>query len=291
MIKQLLTASLIALTATCAVAEDYDTMYLIKGQRVVGKYKVNDVDYATFTLPDGVDDSNLSLNIDAVGKNTVTYTVSTVTPTTTYAHNILSAYELDYMALDMEGDNFDNLDAETRQIIMQYTLASNAYTGIGTRSWTQVDFQEDGTGAQFNVLPGTTYYLCAWELDADYEPLDTFVYKEFTTDAPGQSAASSEFTSLGLNEYGVGFDVTASDDAYYIRTCWGLKSNMELYEQVYGFDYLLGMFGQNWFSTSFRENGKRVCPTQLGPLLNQATTYFSPAPTMPPATALMQNTT
>ena len=234
------------MTAAGAVAENYDTMYLVKGQRVVGKYKIDDVDYATFSLPDDVDDANLSLSIDAVCKNTVTYTVNTVTPTTAYAHNILSAYELDYMALDMEGENFANLDAEAQKSVMQYTLAFNAYTGIGTHSWTQVDYQEDGTGYHFNVLPGTTYYLCAWELDADYEPLETFVYKEFTTDAPGQSAASSEFTYTGLNEQGAGFNVTASDDAYYIRTCWGLKSSMELYEQLYGLDYLMGMFGQSW---------------------------------------------
>ena len=37
-------------------ASAQETMYLIKGDKVVGKYAVADVDYAAFTLPEGVQD-------------------------------------------------------------------------------------------------------------------------------------------------------------------------------------------------------------------------------------------
>ncbi|MDO4320239.1 MAG: hypothetical protein Q4C34_06640 [Bacteroidales bacterium] len=175
MIKSLLAAAVMVSATLGAMAESYDTMYLIKGDHVVGKYKVDDVDYATFTLPEGVSDDNISLSVDKVGKNTVTYTVSTVNPTISYAHNIISDYQLDDMAMMYEGDFFANLDDESKLLIMQYTLMSNGYLGAGTKTYSQLDYQLDGTNGQsrFSVVPGTHYYLCAWEVDpaAEYAPL------------------------------------------------------------------------------------------------------------------------
>ena len=47
---------LTALLANMFAASAQETMYLIKGDKVVGKYAVADVDYAAFTLPEGVQD-------------------------------------------------------------------------------------------------------------------------------------------------------------------------------------------------------------------------------------------
>lgn len=48
---------LTVLAAFSLAATADETMYLIKGDHVVAKYNVSDIDYATFTLPDGVTDN------------------------------------------------------------------------------------------------------------------------------------------------------------------------------------------------------------------------------------------
>lgn len=52
--KTILTAAACILMAGTIQAQE--TLYLVKGDRVVGKYNVADVDYATFELPEGVKD-------------------------------------------------------------------------------------------------------------------------------------------------------------------------------------------------------------------------------------------
>lgn len=248
MIKQIIAAAVFASSAFGIAADNNDTMYLIKGNQVVGKYKVADVDYASFTLPEDVDDSNISLNINKVGKNSVSYTINTVNSNIAYAHNVLSEYDLEMSALDMLGEQFASLDEENKISIMQYTLSNNAYVGASTATYTQNDFQLDNTGenSRFSVMPGTHYYLCAWEVNpSDYSPLETFVYKEFDTEEPAQGTATINFALEEVNEHGAQMKVTGSN-VYYVRTCWGSAPVMQMYVETYGLDYLMGMFGQNW---------------------------------------------
>ena len=61
--KTILTAAACLLMAGSLQAQE--TLYLVKGDRVVGKYNVADIDYATFELPEGVkdlDDENPPVN-------------------------------------------------------------------------------------------------------------------------------------------------------------------------------------------------------------------------------------
>lgn len=258
MIKQLLAATVLATSAFGAYADNYDTMYLIKGDHVVGKYKVDDVDYATFTLPDGVSDENISVKLDNVGKNTVSYTVSTVNSTVAYAHNVLSFYDLEYITMDYFGDMFDNLSDEQKVQVMQYALSINAYVGMDSKQYTQTDFQEDGTGngSRFSVMPGTRYFLCAWEIDpTEYTPRETFVYEEFKTKDAEAGKATIDCSYVETLSQGVHLNFTGSD-VYYVRTCWGLRSTMDSYALMFGYDYLMGLFGQNWDLSYLQDSGE-----------------------------------
>lgn len=54
--------TLAAAVALCGlVSQGQEILYLVKGNSVVAKYRVSDVDYATFRLPDGVSDDTPSL--------------------------------------------------------------------------------------------------------------------------------------------------------------------------------------------------------------------------------------
>lgn len=248
MTKHILAAALIALTSVATYAAD-DTMYLIKGENVVAKYNVDDVDYISFSLPEGVTDSSISLKVDNVGKNTVTYTVNTQTPGTCYAHNIISVPYLDAMALSYEGDFFENLEPEMQVYLMQDILMYDAFLGMGSDQYTQTDYAliGDSYGTRFSVIPGTKYYLCGWEIDmVTYEPKETFVYTTFET-LPGESVDMGFNCVLDeINDYGVQFNFTGSSDVLYVRTAYGEKDMIDIYCQYYGVDFLLTAFGSNW---------------------------------------------
>lgn len=226
-----------------------ETMYLIKDDQVVGKYNVEDVDYLSFKLPDGVSDSNITLKVDNVGKNTVTYTVNTISPNTAYAHNIYTADYLDAMALSYEGDLFDNLEEGIRVMLMQEMMTYDAFLGIGSDSYTQTDYQlvSPGSTERFNVLSGNKYYLCGWEIDpVTNEPKEAFVYTTFNT-LPGETSAmdfNCQFAEQ--NEYGIQFAFTGDSNVLYVRTAYGEKDMMEAYVQFYGIDFVLNAFGTNW---------------------------------------------
>lgn len=249
MLKQTILAAAIVMTAAGAAAEN-ETMYLVKGDRVVAKYAVDDVDYITFNLSDDVTDQNLWLTLDNVGKNTVTYTVNTNGSDVAYAHNLLSYYDVNYTAMDMYGDMLENLDEESVLDCIQYTLSYNAFVGIGSHTFTQNDFEQYDPASEiyrFSVIPGTKYYLCAWQIDPQtQEPMADFVFEELTTEAPSEVDLNLNVTLREIIEDGMVFDFTGSANIQYVRTCWGMKDQMDAYVQYYGLDFLMGTFGQNW---------------------------------------------
>lgn len=246
--KLMMAAAMIA--AMFSASAQNETMYLVKGDRVVAKYDVDDVDYATFRLPDNVRDEKIWITTGNIGKNSVTYTVNTNNPNVAYAHNILSFYDVNYMAMDFYGDMLENLDDESKMTCIKYALSTNAYMGMGSQTYYQTDFQPDGTGneSRFSVVPGTDYFICAWEIDpaADYAPLETFVCEQISTLDPEQSNASLNVAFKRMNEYGAAFTFDCSDDILYLRTCWGYRGVMESYKDFYGRDFLMGTFGQSW---------------------------------------------
>lgn len=248
MTKKTFIAAALAVAALGASAQD-ETMYLVKGDRVVGRYNVDAVDYITFNLPDDVHNESLWLTVDNVGKNTVTYTVNAVTSSTAYAHNLLSFYDVNYTAMDMYGDMLENLSEEEQLMCLKQTLGANAFIGQDTQTMTQNDFEQwaQAEYARFSVMPGTKYYLCAWEIDPDtQEPYETFVYQTLETLPAQEVNLGLDIQFKANNAEGMAFIFSGSEEILYVRTCWGMADMMEAYEQAYGRDFLMGTFGQNW---------------------------------------------
>lgn len=245
-IKSILFAGVAAMSIG-AMAQDNNTMYLIKGDRVVGKYAVDAVDYATFKLPEGIHDEPVWVTVDNAGKNTVTYSVGTQDESINYAHGIISYYEVNYLAMDQFGDYFQNLEEADQVACLQAYLPYVGYAGFGNQTYTMTDWMSDGTGGKFTVTPGTEYYACAWEIDPNtFKPLEAFSYAKFETLAPGESSVTLTLESLGANSQGLGFSITGSDDILYVTTVYGMKEMMESYAAVFGMDFLFGTFGQSW---------------------------------------------
>lgn len=246
-------AALLAAPGLNSTAQEPENLYLVKDNHVVGKYDAKAVEYITFNLPEEVDDSPLWLTVDNVGKNFVTYTVNTESNKTAYAHGIVSYYEANMIALSYYETELDEMEEGTFNIIMQMCLQSNGYLGMGTSTYTQRDYADDGTGSEyytsrFSVRPGTKYYLAVWEVDATTQAPKSFIDTvEFTTLPPGQSPYAVDVECLGQVDDTLEFDFTGtSDQLLYITTAYGAKSTMEAFVGMYGLDYLFGTFGQNF---------------------------------------------
>ena len=249
--NQILLAAAVALASFGVSAQSdtqAETMYLVKGDHVVAKYNVDEVDYITFKLPEGVNADNIRLSLDYVGKNEVTYTVNTTSPAIGYAHNIFSEYALYMTSMDLFGLSFAELDEAQKVLCLKTTLQSDAFVAYGSQSFTQVDFAQYGPYEyqRFSVMPGCSYVLCAWEVDQEQGPLDTFVYTEFSTLAPAEVNLGLDIQFARVNDMGIAFNFTGNDEITYVRTAWGMKDMMESYVEYYGLDFLMGVFGQNW---------------------------------------------
>lgn len=245
-----ITVLLFASAYFCVQAQtvtDNNTMYLIKGDRVVGKYNVDDVDYVCFNLPDSVIDASIWLNVDQVGKNTLAYSVRTDIATRAYAHGIVSCYEANYLALDAFQQSITDLGEDTVVQILQACLPYVGYLGIGSNSFEMKDWADDGLNGKFSVRPGTKYYVCVWEVDPTTQrPLETFIFAEATTLDPAQSNATLNVSFKRQNKEGLAFNIQGDDDILYVTTCFGSKSRMEEYTSTFGLDFLIGTFGQTF---------------------------------------------
>lgn len=238
MIKKLL-SMIIMVAAFAATGMAQENMYLIKGNQVVAKYSVDDVDYVSFKLPEGVTENQVTVNIDEAGKNYFTYTVKTLSPTKEYVHYFVQKSMIDIYLLTYYGTTVENSDPELVKMMLKNYLYSG-FLAAGTSSYTIRDGETDGI-EDFDVIAGTDYFVMACDLDATGENLgDNFDYKLVTTEPAGRSAGTVSVTYAGLNEKGEAmFDFTASDDITKICTMYGLKSALESFITAYGFDYTM----------------------------------------------------
>lgn len=247
MIKKSILTLACAAAVLSATAQDQENMYLIKGDRIVATYGVDDVDYISFKLPENINNDRIWLTLNSVGKNRVSYTVNTQGESVGYAHGLVDGWTLQYYALDLYESNFTDLPAETQTYLLQTILPYNAYISLGTDTFEQVDFQDDGDGGRFLVTPGTDFYLCAWEINpATQQPLEAFVSEKFTTQAPGKSSATLAAEFKGMNSEGAEFNISGSSDLVYIKTAYGPKEAIDLYIAAGLEEQLFGMFGQNF---------------------------------------------
>lgn len=242
----LISAALLAATVFGAAAQE--KIYLVKGDHVVGKYDIDEVDYATFKLPEGVIDAPVWINIDKKTKNSISYTVNTTNPNSSYVHSVMSEPWLDSYSLSQLGDFFEALNDEDKSLLIKTLLPyADTFVGQGKTSTTVTDFMQVG-GFHMNVMPGIKHYVVAWPIDSDTEELsgEEYAVEEVSTDAPGQSSATFSVDFIRQNREGLAFNFSFSDEIMYVRTIYGVKDIMEKSIEFYGKDQLFAMFGAIW---------------------------------------------
>lgn len=243
--KILAIMAFIAGTVLNAAAQtaDGDFVYLIKGDKVVAKYSVGDVDYVSFRLPEGVQESPIDIKADITGKNFVTYTVNTINPTVSYVHCVVLESFVDYLLQEYFNSNLSSATPELMESALWTCMHAYGFEGMGTNTYTLNDGWTDGS-TTMEILAGQRYFVCAWETDSEYNLTGSPYYTTATTQAADESTAELKVGYDGLNDKGEAmFNFTISSDIVRVRTMYGLKSVLAPYIEQYGYDYTLFTFG------------------------------------------------
>ncbi len=230
---------IIMVAAVAASGMAQESMYLIKGNQVVAKYGVDEVDYVSFKLPEGVIDKQIILSAEETGKNYFTYTVKTLSPTKQYVHFFIQKSLVDITLLTYYGTTMENTDPEIVNMLLKNQLY-NGYLAQGTKSFTVQDGDSDGN-EKFEVIAGLDYVIIVGEYDATIDDLgEEFSYITVTTQPAGRSAGTVTAKYTGLNERGEAmFDFTASSDITKICTLYGTKPSLDSFINKYGFDFTM----------------------------------------------------
>lgn len=250
MIKRiLLTLMLVAGMAATGMAQE--TMYLIKGDKVVAKYGIDDVDYVSFKLPEGVKEpESLEINVSETGKNYITYTVATDVPGKRYAHAVIQESFFDYILQEYYDTTLDEASPETIYAATVICMQAFGYVGTGTQTFTIKDGETDDEGYQtFEIIANQKYRIMALELDDEFAPLDFTTDVTVTTQPAGKSTGTIAVEYAGLNENGEAmFNFTANGKFNHIYTMYGKKNILDTYIQMFGFEYTILLFGEKWDS-------------------------------------------
>lgn len=241
-----------------AMSMAQETMYLIKGDKVVAKYNVADVDYVSFHLPEGVKEpKEVEISAREAGKNYITYQVETLSPSTNYVHMMILESLFDYILQSYYDTTLEEASQEVIENGIKTCMYSGyGYLGAGTATYSIKDGASDGDGFEFEVLAGQRYLLAACDLASDAELGSVLSYTTITTEAPDQSSGTLSVKYDGLNDYGDAmFTFEYSPEIKRIYTMYGLKSVLDSYIAVKGFDYTLSLFGQSWYPEDITADG------------------------------------
>lgn len=230
MIKRILLAMmLVAGMADISMAQE--NMYLIKGNQVVAKYNVDDVDYVSFSLPEGVTESAFNINIDEVTKNSFTYTIKTLSPNKQYIHSFLEKTLVDITLMSYYGTNMDNTDPEIVNNLLKNQLY-NGFFAAGTDSYKVYDGGRIGDET-INITAGQTYIILVADLNTMTNDLgDDFTYATVTTQTADRSTGTLGVAYNGLNERGEAmFSFNISSEITKVYTMYSTKNHVGVIHQ------------------------------------------------------------
>lgn len=239
MAKRLLTTMVLALMMALTAVAQNDSIFLIKGDKVIGKYSTSEVDYLSFAKPDGVTEEPVSVTVNEAGKNYIYYNVNTINPSTGYVHCVVLATTVDYILQEYCGSSLATATEDDMAAAINMCMYNFGYEGTGTDTYEMRDGENS-----FMILGGQEYYICAWPTDDSHQLTGHPVYTTVTTKPAGVSKEKLTVAYNGLDDKGnATFKFEAGSNIRYIYTAYGYKSMMEQYMQIYGYEFLMFNFG------------------------------------------------
>lgn len=247
--------AIVALLCMTATAMAQDKIYLVKDSHVVAKFNSDEVDYLTYRLPEGVTESNVAVEVEETSKNSISYKVTTTSPSVNYVHAVMQESFVNYVLMEYFGSSLDTADELTLASAIKLALYSCGFEGRGTASYTVKDMDKADDNFYFEIIAGQPYYVVAWEVDDQFQLKDAYTYTKTTTQKADESPETLQVAYAGLNAKGEAtFNFTLSDGIVKVYTMYGYKSVLQSFIQLYGYEYTIFLFGEYWFPEELAES-------------------------------------
>lgn len=269
--KKLLSVALLIGAATLSISAQ-DHVYLIKGNKVVAKFPVADVDYLSFKLPEGVTDGySVSPESVETGKNYLKYTVKTDDPQQYYGHAFFQSQLLDKLLRTYYDTTIDEVDEATLKQVAKMLLSNYGYMDQGTKTYTIKDGENDGYGTDFFVPGGQDFYVATVNV-TEIDPTtqqgtmgDEVSVMKMTTKVAGESAETMGIEYTGLNDKGEAtYSITPGSGVKTMYLALTKKKQLDQYVSIYGYDYVMFSTAQAITAADWKKYGDQYSWTLDG---------------------------
>ena len=159
-----------ALPIVSYAQEKQEKMYLVKGNRLVATYDVEDVDYITFDLDPSIVTSDFQIELDDISYTSATWTVTPADPDMLYYTGVYTPKLFDELGGDVEG-LASKLASDMR------FLASMAQMNFETFMENEVLYKGECWVGYDQMGPDTEYYIVAFGCNPDGTPSTSEVTK------------------------------------------------------------------------------------------------------------------
>ena len=237
------TAILAGTASLCVNAQD--KVYLVKGNKVVAQYQMNDGDYLSFKLPDDavVADSAAPSAVET-GKNFIKYTVKTKEKDGYYAHAFFQAQTVDLLLHYYYNTTVESADQATLKQMLKKLVTSYGYLGQGEQTFTIENGDNDGYGTDFFIPGGQDFYVATVNVTSVTDEGATVGnevnFVKLTTEVPGVSSETVSVEYAGVDAEGnAAYNIGLGDNIKTVYALLGSKKKVDQYESVYGYDYMM----------------------------------------------------
>lgn len=198
--KKIFTSICIALMAMLALPVQAQRIYLIKGNKVVETYSLNEVDYMSFDLPADVEAPDFDIEVGEVGLNNVSWKVIPRDAEMTYYTGVYTE--------DALRNRFDYSVDKLCEILFHDMSFLASMVGMTPEDFMEQQVLSKGEKEFFDYQqgPDTEYVLLAFGCSSDGKPLTKdYTRKVFAT------------PPMEMNGLTVGFDIDNSTNNVKIK--------------------------------------------------------------------------
>lgn len=252
----------ILLAAFCLQATAQNTLYLMKGDKLVATHSIEEGDYVTFKRPESQPaQATVSLQAVETGKNFIKYKV-TAGADQYYAHGFWTASYIDQVLKAYYSTKLEDADETTLKAAVRLLLQYQSYDDKGTLSYTINNGDNDGNGTNFFIPAGQDFYVAANNL-TNYDEKggtaqmgDELSIVKMTTLAAGTSSESIsvEYARLTDDEEAT-FNITPSSGIVTLYTLLAKKKELDQNVSIYGFDKVFFASAEPWTATEWSKWG------------------------------------
>ena len=222
--KKIITTAIL-LGATVLSMNAQNNVYLMKGDKIVAQYAIDDIDYLSFKRPEGEIEGTVALTAVETGKNFLKYNVKTAEKDQYYGHGFFQSQTIDRMLRTYYDTNINEVDDATLKKVIKSLLANYGFLDKGNKTYTIKNGDNDGNGTDYFIPGGQDFYVATVNITNVDEQGGTM----------GDEISVIKMTTNVM--FSFGSPITAQDwNTYGSQAAWGLDDENDYVMSVLGID-------------------------------------------------------